>query len=53
MNGQELKELLDTVYNKARKETARDIYEQLQGHGTTYVKKWIKEKYGVDLGEEV
>lgn len=36
---------------KERKETAREIYEQLQGHGTTYVKKWIKEKYGVDTEE--
>ena len=36
---------------QARKETAREIYKQLQGHGTTYVKKWIKEQYGVDLGE--
>ena len=40
-----------TFYEQARKETAREIYEQLQGHGTTYVKKWIKEQYGVDLGE--
>lgn len=32
-----------------RKETAREIYQQLQGHGTTYVKKWIEERFGVEV----
>jgi myosin-crossreactive antigen len=34
-----------------RKETAEKIYKQLQEHGTTYVKKWIKEQYGVEIKE--
>ena len=34
-----------------RRETAEKIYEQLCGHGTTYVKKWIKEQYGVEIKE--
>jgi len=49
MNGEQLKESLDTVYEKVRKETAKEIYEQLQGHGTTYVKKWIQKTYGVGV----
>ena len=35
-------------YNeKIRKETAKEVYQELQGHGTTYVKKWIKEQYKI------
>ena len=34
-----------------RKETAEKIYRELQGHGTTYVKKWIKEQFGVEIKE--
>lgn len=36
---------------RERVETAREIYEQLQGHGTTYVKKWIQKTYGVEVEE--
>lgn len=36
---------------KERKETAEKIYRELQGHGTTYVKKWIKEQFGVEIKE--
>ena len=35
-----------------RKETAEAIYRQLMGHGTTYVKKWIKKNYGEEIGEK-
>ena len=56
INKELLKRELQYLEEQARKyernETARENYKQLQGHGTTYVKKWIKEKYGVDLGEE-
>lgn len=31
-----------------RKKAAKEIYQELCGHGTTYVKKWIKERYGVE-----
>ena len=41
----------DDYYAKGSKETAGAIYEQLQGHGTTYVKKWIKKNYGEEIGE--
>lgn len=34
---------------KGSKETAEKIYSELQGHGTTYVKKWIKEQFGVEI----
>ena len=34
-------------YQQAVKDTAKEIYQKLCGHGTTYVKKWIKEKYEV------
>lgn len=37
--------------DKAREETAGDIYRQLQGHGTTYVKKYIREHYDFEIGE--
>lgn len=33
---------------KTPKDTAKEIYDQLCGHGTTYVKKWIKERFGVE-----
>lgn len=38
-------------YEQGKKETATEIYRQLMGHGTTYVKKWIKNKYGVEVEE--
>ena len=38
-------------YEKGSKETAREIYDQLCGHGTTYVKKWIKEHFGIEIKE--
>lgn len=41
-------DLLCYDYHKAEKETAKEIFRQLQGHGTTYVKKWIKNKYGIE-----
>ena len=40
---------LAAIKEEVRKETAKEIYEQLQGHGTTLVKKWIKEKYSVEV----
>lgn len=46
-----LKEYPPDAVNFIRKETAREIYRELQGHGTTYVKKWLKEQFGVDIGE--
>ena len=39
----------EMMFTRARKDTAKEIYQQLQGHGTTYVKKWIKEHYGVEV----
>lgn len=47
-----LKEELQDLEKQARKETAREIYQELQGHGTTYVKKWIKEHYAVEVNNE-
>lgn len=32
---------------KLSKENIEKIYSKLQGHGTTYVKKWIKEYYNI------
>lgn len=43
------REFYQIGYKDGQQETAREIYEQLCGHGTTYVKKWIKEQYGVEL----
>lgn len=43
--------ILDTVREVQSQETAKEIYEQLCGHGTTYVKKWIKKKYNVEVEE--
>lgn len=28
---------------------AKEIYNELCGHGTTYVKKWIKERYNLEV----
>ena len=39
----------DEIEKQAVKDTAKEIYQQLQGHGTTYVKKWIKERFGVEV----
>ena len=41
----ELERQLETI----RKETAEKIYRELQGHGTTYVKKWIRENYDIEI----
>ena len=41
----------DSGIKHGSKETAEKIYRQLQGHGTTYVKKWIKEQFGVEIKE--
>lgn len=41
----------DSIREQARKETAEKIYRELCGHGTTYVKKWIKEQFGVEIKE--
>ena len=43
--------IVDTISEKSSKETAEKIYQQLQEHGTTYVKKWIKEQFGVEIKE--
>lgn len=45
------KEMFDKVRKEARLEAAKEIYRQLQGHGTTFVKKWIKNNYGVQVEE--
>ncbi len=39
------------VIPQERKETAEKIYQQLQEHGTTYVKKWIAKQFGVEIKE--
>lgn len=39
--------VLDNERENARKETAREIYRELMRHGTTYVKKFIIEHYGL------
>ena len=39
----------DTGYEFGGKETAEKICEQLCGHGTTYVKKWIKEQFDIEI----
>ena len=38
-------------YKYGSKETAEKIYQQLQGHGTTYVKKWIEKEFGLEIKE--
>ena len=38
-------------YQDGSKETAEKIYCELCGHGTTYVKKWIKKQFGVEIEE--
>lgn len=52
MNGEHLKELLDTVYEKAQNEVAKEIYDLCCGHGTTYIKKYLREHYDFEIGEE-
>lgn len=37
------------MIQQAVKDTAKEIYRELNGHGTTYVKKWIKERYGLEV----
>lgn len=39
----------DRIAETARYECAKEIYQELNEHGTTYVKKWIKERYGVEV----
>lgn len=39
------------VKSQERKEMAEKIYRKLQGHRTTYVKKWIEKKFGVEIKE--
>ena len=39
---------LEEEVMQTRKQTAMEIYQKLQSHDTTYVKKWIKERYGVE-----
>ncbi len=36
-------------YKKGSEETASKIYNKLRGHGTTFVKKWIKENYDIEI----
>lgn len=45
-----LQHLTGELENKS-KETAKKIYRELQGHGTTYVKKWIEKQFGVEIKE--
>ena len=44
-----LRPLKYNVRNQIVKEVAKEIYQELCEHGTTYVKKWIKERYGVEV----
>lgn len=37
------------IHKKVEMDTAKEIYNELCEHGTTYVKKWIKKRY--NLGE--
>ncbi len=55
MNGMELKELLDTVSEKVRKETAEEIIAILKGYNydgeIDELIEVIAKKYGVDTKE--
>ena len=44
-----LRNILEQEKEQARIETASAIYEQLQGHGTTFVKKWIISQFNKDV----
>ena len=49
LNGQKITtkfKIKDATY------VAKDIYRQLTGHGTTYVKKWIKKQFDLDVKED-
>lgn len=37
------------MVKQAVKDTVKEIYRELCGHGTTYVKMWIKKRYGVEV----
>ena len=49
VSAEDMLETLKNTKELGSKETAEKIYQQLQGHGTTYVKKWIKEQFGVEF----
>ena len=40
-----------TIEQQAGKKTADKIYHELQGHGTTYVKKWIEKEFGLGINK--
>jgi hypothetical protein len=47
----QMQSVMSDLIKAWQKETAEKIYCELQGHGTTYVKKWIKDTYGVEIKE--
>lgn len=51
LSADEFANLKKYAYKKGSKETAEKIYRELQGHGTTYVKKWIEKQFGVEIKE--
>ena len=42
----------NVVIPQEHKKIAEKIYRELQGHGTTYIKKWIKKQFGVKIKED-
>ena len=43
------KKRVEELIKQNSNQIATKIYKQLQGHGTTYVKKWIKEHYDIEI----
>lgn len=48
---EEVIKLSEQEVKQARKETAKEMYDLCCGHGTTFIKKYLKEKYGVGVEE--
>ena len=46
-----IKEHCEQHHDELKKEVAKEIYDQLQGHGTTYVKKWINKRFDLGIKE--
>lgn len=45
----QMQSVMSDLIKAWQKETAEKIYRELCEHGTTYVKKWIKEQFGVEI----
>lgn len=43
------RDMLEKQLAEARKEMAKEIYDQLCEHGAAYVKKWIKNQYNMEV----